>query len=200
MKHKIILLIIIIVLIIISIIYLVFFAGDKDASTFVSVPVANNNISKYEEITEDDIKYISVYSEIINTDQIITDASGIIGKYASSNIVEGDFFYNDLLVADVFSIEEHDNLFELTIPSEYQYLIWDYETIDIWLNGTEGNNVISEVAIEDLDILYYLDTNGNIIIDDEIAVSSIMLNVSDEIVARLEELAINYTLYPVISG
>lgn len=181
MKLKISILLIIIVLLIGGSIYL--FWNLNSESDYISIPVASKNINLYTEITEDDIKYISVYKELV-TDNVITDASKLIGKTVISMMEENAFFYDDILIEDAFDLLEHDELFIIDVSSAYQSVIEQYEYVDIWLTGEIDNSILMVSWIENVQVLYYLDEEEQLVTETE-EISKIALNVSDDIYEKL---------------
>lgn len=181
MKLKISILLIIIVLLIGGSIYL--FWSLNSESDYISIPVASKNINLYTEITEDDIKYISVYKELV-TDNVITDASKLIGKTVISMMEENAFFYDDILIEDAFDLLEHDELFIIDVSSAYQSVIEQYEYVDIWLTGEIDNSILMVSWIENVQVLYYLDEEEQLVTETE-EISKIALNVSDDIYEKL---------------
>lgn len=181
MKFKISFLLIIIILLIGGSIYL--FWNLNSESDYISIPVASKNINLYTEITEDDIKYISVYKELV-TDNVITDASKLIGKTVISMMEENAFFYDDILIEDAFDLLEHDELFIIDVSSAYQSVIEQYEYVDIWLTGEIDNSILMVSWIENVQVLYYLDEEEQLVTEPE-EISKIALNVSDDIYEKL---------------
>ena len=75
MKFKIVLLSVIGALLLGTLVYNIFFENVQYVGDlYVSVPVANNKLSKYAVVRESNIKYVSVYKDFAEENNLIMDA------------------------------------------------------------------------------------------------------------------------------
>ena len=111
MKYKVVLLIIIAISTIGFTVFDIFYEKKEDIeSLYIQVPIASKSINKYETITEEDIKYTSVYKDFVQNSNIILDTNSIIGKHSSGNISENDFFYASGIVTEIYDSQDYESL------------------------------------------------------------------------------------------
>ena len=171
-------------------------------SLYIQVPIASKSINKYETITEEGIKYTSVYKDFVQNSNIILDTNSIIGKHSSGNISENEFFYATGIVTEIYDCQDYESLYNVNVPSEYQSIIKNYDYVDLWLDGNEDNYIISTPLVENIKIYYYLDNADNVITSENKNVASIILDVPVEVNNALEKIADNpdFNIYPVIKS
>lgn len=203
MKYKVVLLIIIAISTIGFTVFDIFYEKKEDIeSLYIQVPIASKSINKYETITEEDIKYTSVYKDFVQNSNIILDTSSIIGKHSSGNISENDFFYASGIVTEIYDSQDYESLYNVNVPREYQSIIKNYDYVDLWLDGNEDNYIISTPLVENIKIYYYLDNADNVITSENKNVASIILDVPVEVNNALEKIADNpdFNIYPVVKS
>lgn len=171
-------------------------------SLYIQVPIASKSINKYETITEEGIKYTSVYKDFVQNSNIILDTNSIIGKHSSGNISENEFFYASGIVTEIYDSQDYESLYNVNVPREYQSIIKNYDYVDLWLDGNEDNYIISTPLVENIKIYYYLDNADNVITSENKNVASIILDVPVEVNNALEKIADNpdFNIYPVIKS
>lgn len=203
MKYKVVLLIIIAISTIGFTVFDIFYEKKEDIeSLYIQVPIASKSINKYETITEEGIKYTSVYKDFVQNSNIILDTNSIIGKHSSGNISENEFFYASGIVTEIYDSQDYESLYNVNVPREYQSIIKDYDYVDLWLDGNEDNYIISTPLVENIKIYYYLDNADNVITSENKNVASIILDVPVEVNNALEKIADNpdFNIYPVIKS
>lgn len=203
MKYKVVLLIIIAISTIGFTVFDIFYEKKEDIeSLYIQVPIASKSINKYETITEEDIKYTSVYKDFVQNSNIILDTNSIIGKHSSGNISENDFFYASGIVTEIYDSQDYESLYNVNVPREYQSIIKNYDYVDLWLDGNEDNYIISTPLVENIKIYYYLDNADNVITSENKNVASIILDVPVEVNNALEKIADNpdFNIYPVVKS
>lgn len=203
MKYKVVLLIIIAIATIGFTVFDIFYEKKEDIeSLYIQVPIASKSINKYETITEEGIKYTSVYKDFVQNSNIILDTNSIIGKHSSGNISENEFFYASGIVTEIYDSQDYESLYNVNVPREYQSIIKNYDYVDLWLDGNEDNYIISTPLVENIKIYYYLDNADNVITSENKNVASIILDVPVEVNNALEKIADNpdFNIYPVIKS
>lgn len=203
MKYKVVLLIIIAIVTIGFTVFDIFYEKKEDIeSLYIQVPIASKSINKYETITEEDIKYTSVYKDFVQNSNIILDTNSIIGKHSSGNISENEFFYASGIVTEIYDSQDYESLYNVNVPREYQNIIKNYDYVDLWLDGNEDNYIISTPLVENIKIYYYLDNADNVITSENKNVASIILDVPVEVNNALEKIADNpdFNIYPVVKS
>lgn len=203
MKYKVVLLIIIAISTIGFTVFDIFYEKKEDIeSLYIQVPIASKSINKYETITEEDIKYTSVYKDFVQNSNIILDTNSIIGKHSSDNISENEFFYASGIVTEIYDSQDYESLYNVNVPREYQSIIKNYDYVDLWLDGNEDNYIISTPLVENIKIYYYLDNADNVITSENKNVASIILDVPVEVNNALEKIADNpdFNIYPVVKS
>ncbi len=203
MKYKVVLLIIIAIVTIGFTVFDIFYEKKEDIeSLYIQVPIASKSINKYETITEEDIKYTSVYKDFVQNSNIILDTNSIIGKHSSGNISENEFFYASGIVTEIYDSQDYESLYNVNVPREYQSIIKNYDYVDLWLDGNEDNYIISTPLVENIKIYYYLDNADNVITSENKNVASIILDVPVEVNNALEKIADNpdFNIYPVVKS
>ncbi len=203
MKYKVVLLIIIAISTIGFTVFDIFYEKKEDIeSLYIQVPIASKSINKYETITEEGIKYTSVYKDFVQNSNIILDTNSIIGKHSSGNISENEFFYASGIVTEIYDSQDYESLYNVNVPREYQSIIKNYDYVDLWLDGNEDNYIISTPLVENIKIYYYLDNADNVITSENKNVASIILDVPVEVNNALEKIADNpdFNIYPVIKS
>lgn len=203
MKYKVVLLIIIAISTIGFTVFDIFYEKKEDIeSLYIQVPIASKSINKYETITEEDIKYTSVYKDFVQNSNIILDTNSIIGKHSSGNISENEFFYASGIVTEIYDSQDYESLYNVNVSREYQSIIKNYDYVDLWLDGNEDNYIISTPLVENIKIYYYLDNADNVITSENKNVASIILDVPVEVNNALEKIADNpdFNIYPVVKS
>lgn len=203
MKYKVVLLIIIAISTIGFTVFDIFYEKKEDIeSLYIQVPIASKSINKYETITEEDIKYTSVYKDFVQNSNIILDTNSIIGKHSSDNISENEFFYASGIVTEIYDSQDYESLYNVNVSREYQSIIKNYDYVDLWLDGNEDNYIISTPLVENIKIYYYLDNADNVITSENKNVASIILDVPVEVNNALEKIADNpdFNIYPVVKS
>ena len=203
MKYKVVLLIIIAISTIGFTVFDIFYEKKEDIeSLYIQVPIASKSINKYETITEEGIKYTSVYKDFVQNSNIILDTNSIIGKHSSGNISENELFYASGIVTEIYDSQDYESLYNVNVPREYQSIIKNYDYVDLWLDGNEDNYIISTPLVENIKIYYYLDNADNVITSENKNVASIILDVPVEVNNALEKIADNpdFNIYPVIKS
>lgn len=203
MKYKVVLLIIIAISTIGFTVFDIFYEKKEDIeSLYIQVPIASKSINKYETITEEGIKYTSVYKDFVQNSNIILDTNSIIGKHSSGNISENEFFYASGIVTEIYDSQDYESLYNVNVPREYQSIIKNYDYVDLWLDGNEDNYIISTPLVENIKIYYYLDNADNVITSENKNVASIILDVPVEVNNALEKIADNldFNIYPVVKS
>ena len=167
---------------IIVILILLYWGYDRTVKKSVdpiNVPVAANRITAEHEITYDDIAYNKV-SKVVVGDNVITNASLIVGKYTNINVTipEGSMFYSEWLAneedipgkwiekvdfadgeeAYYFSTDAVKTLGNSVLPNSY---------IDIYMKAEDENgNMMIGKLLENIKVLVVHDGSGNNVFGD----------------------------------
>lgn len=139
----------------------------------INVPVAATRLTAEHEITNDDISYKKI-SRIVVDENVLTDASNIVGKYTNVGVTipEGSVFYSDWLItkdnvpgkwienvdfangeeAYYFNTDTVKTLGNSVLPDSY---------IDIYMKAEdENNNMMVGKLLENVKVLVVHDGNG----------------------------------------
>ena len=201
MKFKIVLLSVIGVLLLGTLIYNIFFENVQYVGDlYVSVPVANTDLNKYAVVRESNIKYVSVYKDFAEENNLIMDSNLIIDKYLAGDKEENSYFYADDLLVNIYDSLEYDTLYNLTVPMEYQNVMFDYSYVDIWIDGVSNGLVVSVPLVSNVKILYY--RNNETVLTEKARVTDIILDVPLDVNNALANIENNteYNIYPVVKS
>ena len=201
MKFKIVLLSVIGVLLLGTLVYNIFFENVQYVGDlYVSVPVANNDLSKYAVVRESNIKYVSVHKDFAEENNLIMDSNLIIDKYLAGDKEENSYFYADDLLVNIYDSLEYETLYNLTVPTEYQNVMFDYSYVDIWIDGVSNGLVVSAPLVSNVKILYY--RNNETVLTEKARVTDIILDVPLDVNNALANIENNteYNIYPVVKS
>lgn len=201
MKFKIVLLSVIGVLLLGTLVYNIFFENVQYVGDlYVSVPVANNDLSKYAVVRESNIKYVSVYKDFAEENNLIMDSNLIIDKYLAGDKEENSYFYLDDLLVNIYDSLEYETLYNLAVPTEYQNIIYNYSYVDIWIDGVSNGLVVSVPLVSNVKILYY--RNNETVLTEKARVTDIILDVPLDVNNALANIENNteYNIYPVVKS
>lgn len=201
MKFKIVLLSVIGVLLLGTLVYNIFFENVQYVGDlYVSVPVANTDLSKYAVVRESNIKYVSVYKDFAEENNLIMDSNLIIDKYLAGDKEENSYFYADDLLVNIYDSLEYETLYNLAVPTEYQNVMFDYSYVDIWIDGVSNGLVVSVPLVSNVKILYY--RNNETVLTEKARVTDIILDVPLDVNNALANIENNteYNIYPVVKS
>lgn len=201
MKFKIVLLSVIGVLLLGTLVYNIFFENVQYVGDlYVSVPVANTDLNKYAVVRESNIKYVSVYKDFAEENNLIMDSNLIIDKYLAGDKEENSYFYADDLLVNIYDSLEYETLYNLTVPTEYQNVMFDYSYVDIWIDGVSNGLVVSAPLVSNVKILYY--RNNETVLTEKARVTDIILDVPLDVNNALANIENNteYNIYPVVKS
>ena len=201
MKFKIVLLSVIGVLLLGTLVYNIFFENVQYVGDlYVSVPVANNDLSKYAVVRESNIKYVSVYKDFAEENNLIMDSNLIIDKYLACDKEENSYFYLDDLLVNIYDSLEYETLYNLAVPTEYQNIIYNYSYVDIWIDGVMDGLIVSAPLVSNVKILYY--RNNATVLTEKARVTDIILDVPLDVNNALAKIENNteYNIYPVVKS
>ena len=201
MKFKIVLLSVIGVLLLGTLIYNIFFENVQYVGDlYVSVPVANNDLSKYAVVRESNIKYVSVYKDFAEENNLIMDSNLIIDKYLAGDKEESSYFYLDDLLVNIYDSLEYETLYNLAVPTEYQNIIYNYSYVDIWIDGVMDGLIVSSPLVSNVKIVYY--RNNETVLTEKARVTDIILDVPLDVNNALANIENNteYNIYPVVKS
>ena len=201
MKFKIVLLSVIGVLLLGTLVYNIFFENVQYVGDlYVSVPVANNDLSKYAVVRESNIKYVSVYKDFAEENNLIMDSNLIIDKYLAGDKEENSYFYADDLLVNIYDSLEYETLYNLAVPTEYQNIIYNYSYVDIWIDGVMDGLIVSAPLVSNVKILYY--RNNETVLTEKARVTDIILDVPLDVNNALANIENNteYNIYPVVKS
>lgn len=173
------------IIVILVLLYIGYDRTVKKSVDPINVPVAKNVITAEHEITNDDISYKKV-SRVVVSENVITSAALIIGKYTNINVTipEGSMFYSEWLVdkddlpgkwienvdfadgeeAYYFNTDTIKTLGNSVLPNSY---------IDIYMKVTdENNNIMFGKLLENIKVLVVHDGNGQNVFADSSAIGS----------------------------
>ena len=147
----------------------------------VTVPYAKVKIGSKELITEDMIGYMKVSSSVVaNSPNIITNASQIIGKYASYGTVipSSSLFYKEAVVekkelpdSAFADIADGHTIYSLgvNLHTTYGNSIYPDNYIDLYLKASdESGKIIFGKLIESIKVLAVKDSQGNHLFEETI--------------------------------
>jgi len=198
-----------------GVIVLWFFYNKRvtDAISPVKVPYAVKELAATSPITQDDIKYVEVNSDLLKTADIITNASLLIGKYVNvgTSIPEGGLFYRNQVVENaelpdsIFDkIPDGYTIFQLEVNNTTTYAnsIYPGNRIDLYLRASEDSKVIYGKFIESIEVLAVRDSNGNDVFsqtESKKTPALLLFAVPDDFyeLLRKAEFISGVTLYPV---
>ncbi len=137
----------------------------------VSVPIATKTLEARKLIEEDDIKTVKVAYSMI-TNNVILNKENIIGKYVNYNtfIPEGSLFYDSAVVtwssmpdSTWSDIPEGHTIVSLSVNSQSTYgnSIYPGDKIDLYYQGSMGENRFVGKLIEGITVLAVKDERGN---------------------------------------
>ena len=201
MKFKIVLLSVIGVLLLGTLVYNIFFENVQYVGDlYVFVPVANNDLSKYAVVRENNIKYVSVYKDFAEENNLIMDSNLIIDKYLAGDKEENSYFYADDLLVNIYDSLEYETLYNLAVPTEYQNIIYNYSYVDIWIDGVMDGLIVSSPLVSNVKILYY--RNNETVLTEKARVTDIILDVPLDVNNALANIENNteYNIYPVVKS
>ena len=201
MKFKIVLLSVIGVLLLGTLVYNIFFENVQYVGDlYVSVPVANTDLSKYAVVRESNIKYVSVYKDFAEENNLIMDSNLIIDKYLAGDKEENSYFYLDDLLVNIYDSLEYETLYNLAVPTEYQNIIYNYSYVDIWIDGVMDGLIVSAPLVSNVKILYY--RNNETVLTEKARVTDIILDVPLDVNNALANIENNteYNIYPVVKS
>lgn len=154
-----------------AILFFAFRYRVNKAINAISVPIATRTLESRKLIEEDDIKTVKVAYSMI-TSNVITNKENIIGKYVNYNtfIPEGSLFYDSAVVtwasmpdSTWSDIPEGDTIVSLAVNSQSTYgnSIYPGDKIDLYYQGSIGDNKFYGKLIEGITVLAVKDERGN---------------------------------------
>ena len=137
----------------------------------VSVPIATKTLESRKLIEEEDIKTVKVAYSMI-TSNVLINKENIIGKYVNYNtfIPEGSLFYDSAVVtwkqmpdSTWAEIDEGYTIVSLAVNSQSTYgnSIYPKDKIDLYYQGSIGNDRFVGKLIEGIEVLAVKDDKGN---------------------------------------
>ncbi len=140
------------------------------------VPVAARDITAGSIITNEDIKYVEVNSDVLKKASVITNSSQLINYYVTNNtsIVQGAMFYKDQVVEkdklvdrDLETIPEGYKLYWLNVDNTTTYAnsIYPGDKIDLWLKTKYEGSYVYEEFITNIEVLSVKDSKGQNVFD-----------------------------------
>ncbi len=165
--------------VIVGVLVLWFFYNMRinDAITPIVVPYAKEEIGATEEIIKENIGYVEVNSDFLQTAQILQADSQVIGKYITTgtSIPAGGLFYASQVVEKeqlpnaVFDdIPENYTLFSLRVDnnSTYGNSIYPGDRIDLYIKANDDTNtVMFGKFVESIEVLAVRDSSQNDVFD-----------------------------------
>lgn len=157
----------------IAVLYVVYNIRVESAVKPVTVPVALKSISATSQITESDIKFVSINSDFLDGTDIIISSQSVINKYVTTgtSIVEGSLFHKSQVVEKselpnaVFDdIPDGYTLFPLTVSenSTYGNSIYPGDRIDLYVTvPNDAGIVLFGKLIESIEVLAVRDSSFN---------------------------------------
>ncbi len=140
------------------------------------VPVAARNLTAGTVITNDDIEYVEVNSDILKKAGIITSSTQLINYYVTNNtsITAGAMFYkaqvvkkDELIKRDLETIPENYKMYWMSVDNATTYAnsIYPGDKIDLWLQTKEDGKYIYEQFISNIEVLSVKDSKGQNVFD-----------------------------------
>ena len=142
------------------------------------IPVAKNEISATEEITAEDIEWVSISSSFLSNANVITNTNDLIGKYVTTgtSISEGGMFYAEQVVEkrdlpnSVFEqIPDGYTIYQLEVEEESTFgnSIYPGDRIDLYILGEDpdtGRTVFGKF-VQSIEVLAVRDRDGQNVFD-----------------------------------
>ena len=142
------------------------------------IPVAKNEISATEEITAEDIEWVSISSSFLSNANVITNTNDLIGKYVTTgtSISEGGMFYAEQVVEkrdlpnSVFEqIPDGYTIYQLEVEEESTFgnSIYPGDRIDLYILGEDpdtGRTVFGKF-VQSIEVLAVRDRDGQNVLD-----------------------------------
>ena len=178
----------------------------------VRVPYANKALSAQDQITQDDISYMEVSSDMLKTAKVITNASQLVGYYVNvgTSIPEGGMFYQTQVVEkkelpdSIFDeIPDGYTIYQLKVNNDLTYgnSIYPGNRIDLYMKATENGRIIYGKLIESIEVLAVRDSSGQNVFDESSGRTPALLlfAVPEELsyLLRASEYVSEATIYPI---
>ena len=143
----------------------------------VKVPYANKVLVAKTVITDDDIDYMEVSSDMLKTANIITDKSKIVGQCVNigTSIPEGGLFYYSQVVSEeelpdsIFGqIPEGYKIYQLDVDNKSTYgnSIYPGNKIDLYIKYYDEGIFYNGKFIENIEVLAVRDEQGQDVFDE----------------------------------
>ena len=176
------------------------------------VPVAKTDLTAGTIITNDDIEYVEVNSDVLKKASVITTSAQLIGYYINNDtsVVEGAMFYKDQVITkdqvisrDLETIPENYKLAWLNVDNTTTYAnsIYPGDKIDLWLRTQVDGKYVYEEFISNIEVLSVKDSNGLNVFDVSSGRTPAILEfaVDNEMFTYLSKIKYlsNMDLYPV---
>ena len=140
------------------------------------VPVAAKTLTAGTQITDKDIKYVEVNSDVLKKASVVTSSSQLIGYYVNNetSIVEGAMFYksqvvkkDELTERDLERIPEgyRQSWLRVDNQSTYANSIYPGDKIDLWLKTKDTGLHVYEPFITNIEVLSVKDSKGANVFD-----------------------------------
>ncbi len=162
--------------VIVGIIALWFFYSMRvnDAIDPINIPYAVEEIGATQEILEENIKFVEVNRQLLDTIEVIQLSNQLIGKYVTTgtSIPAGGFFYNSQVVdkqelpnAVFDDIPEGYTLFSLNVDinSTYGNSIYPGDKIDLYVQANDDvqDKIMFGKFVESIEVLAVRDSGQN---------------------------------------
>ena len=142
------------------------------------IPVAKNEISATEEITAEDIEWVSISSSFLSNANVITNTNDLIGKYVTTgtSISEGGMFYAEQVVEkrdlpnSVFEeIPDGYTIYQLGVDETTTYAnsIFPGTRIDLYIEAEDPDTgrIIFGEFVQSIEVLAVRDSDGQNVFD-----------------------------------
>ena len=140
------------------------------------VPVATRDITAKEMITSEDFEYVEINSGFLESANIITNASQLVGYYVKNetSIVEGAMFYREQVVErSELKEREQETLpdgytiywLQVDNTSTYANSIYPGDKIDLWLKAEVDGQFIYDEFINSIEVVSVKDSSGANVFD-----------------------------------
>lgn len=173
------------IIVIIILLYVGYDMTVKKSVDPINVPVAKDRIGSEKEITYDDISYRNV-SKVVVEDNVLTNASLIVGKYTNINVTipKGSMFYSEWLVDKEslpgkwienvdFANGEEAYYFNTNTVATLGNSVLPNSYIDIYMTAKDDDdNIMFGKLLENIKVLVVHDGNGGNVFSDSSSIGS----------------------------
>lgn len=158
------------------VLWFVYSATLSKAVDPIRVPVANKDLTSGTLITDKDVTYVEVNSDVLKKANVITSMAELKNKYVNNNtsIVTGEMFYKENVVEtsklvhrDFEKIPKGYNIYSLKVDntSTYANSIYPGDKIDLWLKANIQSKIVYEEFLTSMEVLSVRDSSGNDVFD-----------------------------------